>query len=94
MTEIDIQTPIPEKVQQLRTGRSFLFLGYRFVTQQERIFAWQIMKRSSEKHWAVLPETPTKNEVKFLERYNVERIDMPLKEFMATFAAQKEAALV
>lgn len=94
LTEIDIQTPIPEKVQQVRTGRSFLFLGYRFMTQQERIFAWQIMKRSSEKHWAVLPETPTKNEIKFLERYNVERIDMPLKEFMTTFAPQKEAALV
>lgn len=52
------------------------------------------MKRSSEKHWAVLPETPTKNELKFLERYNVERIDVPLAEFLAKFASQKEAALV
>jgi len=94
MTEIDIQTPIPEKVQQLRTDRNFLFLGCRFNTQLERIFAWQIMKRSSEKHWAVLPETPTKNELKFLERYNVERIDMSLAEFTAKFAPQKEAALV
>jgi hypothetical protein len=94
MTEIDIQTPIPEKVQQLRTGRNFLFLGCRFNTQLERIFAWQIMKRSSEKHWAVLPETPTKNELKFLERYNVERIDMSLAEFTAKFAPHKEAALV
>ncbi|WP_026607689.1 SIR2 family NAD-dependent protein deacylase [Methylocapsa acidiphila] len=93
LTEIDIQTPIPEKVQSLRSDRSFLFLGCRFMTQLERIFAWQIMKRSSEKHWAVLPETPTKNEVKFLERYNVERIDMPLADFVATMASQKEAAL-
>jgi len=88
LTEIDIQTPIPEKVQQLRTGRNFLFLGCRFVNQVERIFAWQIMKRSSEKHWAVLPETPSKNELRFLERYNVERIDMPLDEFLARFVEQ------
>jgi hypothetical protein len=94
LTEIDIQTPIPEKVQQIRTDRSFLFLGCRFVNQVERIFAWQIMKRSSEKHWAVLPEAPTKNEQKFLERYNVERIDMPLDVFLAKVAQQEEPALV
>jgi hypothetical protein len=92
LTEIDIQTPIPEKVQALRTDRNFLFLGCRFVNQVERIFAWQIMKRSSERHWAVLPETPTKNEQKFLERYNVERIDMPLEEFLARFVPQPALA--
>jgi hypothetical protein len=52
------------------------------------------MKRSSEKHWAVLPETPTKNELKFFKRYNIERIDMPLADFVAEFVNQKEAALV
>jgi hypothetical protein len=71
-----------------------LFLGCRFHTQVERIFAFQIMKRSSEKHWAVLPETPTKNELKFFKRYNIERIDMPLADFVAEFVNQKEAALV
>jgi hypothetical protein len=90
LTEIDIQTPIPEKVKEIRTNRNFLFLGCRFQTQLERIFAFQIIKRSSDKHWAVLPETPTKNELKFLEKYNVERIDVPLAEFM-TELAQKEA---
>jgi hypothetical protein len=96
LTEIDIQTPIPEKVKEIRTGRNFLFLGCRFNSQLERIFAWQIMKRSSEKHWAVLPAdvTLTKNELKFLDKYYVERIDMPLEEFLAAFAPQKEAALV
>jgi hypothetical protein len=93
LTEIDIQTPIPEKVKEIRTGRNFLFLGCRFMYQVERIFAWQIMKRSSDKHWAVLPEEPTKNEKRFLERYNVERIDMPLADFLAEIAPQKEAAL-
>jgi hypothetical protein len=91
LTEIDIQTPIPERVQELRTDRNFLFLGCRFMNQLERIFAFQIIKRSSDKHWAVLPEAPTKNELRFLERYNVQRIDMPLDEFLARF--QKEPAL-
>ncbi len=93
LTEIDIQTPIPEKVMEIRTGRNFLFLGCRFSSQVERIFAFQIMKRSSEKHWAVLPEEPTKNELKFFKRYNIERIDMPLADFVAEFVQQKEAAL-
>jgi hypothetical protein len=85
LTEIDIQTPIPESVQELRKGRSFLFLGCRFSTQMERMFARQIMKRSSEKHWAVLPEEPTRNEAHFLEQFNIERIAMPLSEFVAAF---------
>jgi hypothetical protein len=85
LTEIDIQTPIPESVQELRKGRSFLFLGCRFSTQMERMFARQIMKRSSEKHWAVLPEEPTRNEAHFLEQFNIERIVMPLSEFVAAF---------
>jgi hypothetical protein len=93
LTEIDIQTPIPEKVKEIRTGRNFLFLGCRFSSQVERIFAWQIMKRSSEKHWAVLPETPTKNELKFFKRYNIEHIDMPLADFVAEFVQEKEPAL-
>jgi hypothetical protein len=33
LTEIDIQTPIPEPVQNIRTGRHFLFLGCRFAHQ-------------------------------------------------------------
>ncbi|MHB1022660.1 MAG: SIR2 family NAD-dependent protein deacylase [Acidobacteriaceae bacterium] len=85
LTEIDIQTPIPESVQQLRKGRSFLFLGCRFATQLERLFARQIMKRSSQKHWAILPEEPTRNEVRFLEQHNIERIAMPLSDFVAAF---------
>ncbi|MGO9517565.1 MAG: SIR2 family NAD-dependent protein deacylase [Candidatus Korobacteraceae bacterium] len=83
LTEIDIQTPIPERVQHLRRDRSFLFLGCRFSTQMERMFARQIMKRSSEKHWAVLPEEPTRNEARFLDQYNVERLAMPLDEFVS-----------
>ena len=38
LTEIDIQTPIPEAVQNIRKGRSFLFLGCRFSTQTRGAF--------------------------------------------------------
>jgi hypothetical protein len=86
LTEIDIQTPIPEAVQEIRKGKSFLFLGCRFASQLDRMFARQIMKRSSEKHWAVLPEEPTRNEARFLEKFNIERIPMTLSEFVAAFS--------
>ena len=83
LTEIDIQTPIPALVQERRKNRNFLFLGCRFGLQLDRIFARQIIKRSSDKHWAVIEGELTKNEKRFLEKYNIERIDMPLTEAMA-----------
>jgi SIR2-like domain len=92
LTEIDIQTPIPQPVQNLRAGRHFLFLGCRFALQLDRQFARQIMKRSSERHWAVLPETPTKNEARFLELQKIARIDMPLADFVAALAGTPDHA--
>ena len=86
LTEIDIQTPIPKKVHELRTGRHFLFLGCRFNTQMERMFARQIMKRSSRSHWAVLPDALTKNEARFLVEQNIKRLDLPLAEFTSALA--------
>jgi hypothetical protein len=81
LTEIDIQTPIPAQVQAWRSGRNFLFLGCRFDDQLTRCFARQIMKRSSDRHWAVLPVEPTRMEARFLEEQNITRIPMPLAEF-------------
>lgn len=81
LTEIDIQTPIPAAVQAWRTGRNFLFVGCRFDDQLTRCFARQIMKRSSDQHWAVLPEEPTRMEARFLQEQNITRIDMPLAQF-------------
>jgi hypothetical protein len=89
LTEIDIQTPIPEAVQEIRKGRSFLFLGCRFANQLDRLFARQIMKRSSDQHWAVLPEETTLNETRFLARHNIERIPMALEEFVAALAQEQ-----
>lgn len=87
LTEIDIQTPIPRAVQHLRSGRSFLFLGCRFSTQLERIFARQILKRSSDRHFAVLPEEPTRNERRFLLEHGIERIETPPAEWVASLIA-------
>lgn len=91
LTEIDIQTPIPEAVQSIRAGRHFLYLGCRFSTQLERGFAHQISKRSSDSHWAVLPEAPTRNELRFLEQHGIQRIDMTLADFVAELTAVEPA---
>lgn len=91
LTEIDIQTPIPQAVQAHRTGRSFLFLGCRFDDQLTRCFARQIMKRSSDRHWAVLPEEPTRMEARFLAEQNITRIAMPLAQFSGALLAAMQA---
>ena len=94
LTEIDIQTPIPVAVQSWRTGRSFLFLGCRFDDQLTRCFARQIMKRSSDTHWAVLPEEPTRMEARFLQEQNITRIAMPLAQFSQALLAAMQAEAV
>ena len=87
LTEIDIQTPIPAEVQQIRSGRSFLFIGCRFNDQLTRSFARQIMKRSSDRHWAILPNEPTRMETRFLEENNVTRIEHTLADVAALLSA-------
>lgn len=83
LTEIDIQTPIPERVKEIRAGREFLFLGCRFQNQLERNYARQIMKRSGDRHYAVLEGELTRNEARFLREQGIERIDLPLAVFVA-----------
>lgn len=82
LTEIDIQTPIPPRVQELRTGSHFLFLGCRFDNQLTRTYARQVMKRSSDRHWAVIAGPLTRMEEKFLQEQNITRIDLPLALFV------------
>lgn len=93
LTEIDIQTPIPAAVQAWRRGRNFLFLGCRFDDQLTRSFARQIMKRSSDQHWAVLPHEPTRMEARFLQEQNITRIDLPLAQFADALVAALAPAL-
>jgi len=88
LTEIDIQTPIPTRVKELRSGRGFLFLGCRFNDQLQRTFARQIMKRSSDRHWAVLPGELSRNETRFLAEQNITRIDMSLADLEASLTGR------
>ncbi|WP_027545444.1 SIR2 family protein [Bradyrhizobium sp. WSM2254] len=67
LTEIDIQTPIPEIVRERRLGRNFLFIGCRFDDQLLRIYARQITKRSADIHYAIVePDALSRNELRFL----------------------------
>ncbi len=80
LTEIDIQTPIPETVIERRSGLGFVFLGCRFYDQMQRTFAHQIIKRSAGPHYAVLAGELSKNEERFLEQERITRLDLPLSE--------------
>ena len=93
LTEIDIQTPIPPRVQELRSRRRFLFIGCRFRNQLERAYARQTMKRSSTgPHWALLPDELTKNEIKFIQEQNIRCLDMTAADFIAALAGLAVAA--
>lgn len=79
LTEIDIQTPIPDEVKARRTGRSFLFLGCRFNDQLLRTYVRQVSKRSSDVHYAIVePDTLTKNELRFLVGQGLTPLALPL----------------
>jgi len=80
LTEIDIQTPIPEAVKDRRTERSFIFLGCRFHDQLLRTYARQVMKRSTGPHYVIVDpaDTLTKNEVRFLAAQEMIPISVPV----------------
>jgi len=79
LTEIDIQTPIPDVVKERRRKSAFLFIGARFHDQMLRIFARQIAKRSAGGHLAVAERALlTRNELRFLDETGIELIDCPL----------------
>jgi hypothetical protein len=79
LTEIDIQTPIPDAVKDRRTERSFLFIGCRFHDQLLRSYAKQISKRSRFPHYAIVDaDTLTKNELRFVITQGITPIAIPL----------------
>jgi hypothetical protein len=66
LTEIDIQTPIPDLVKQIRATRGFVFIGCRFHDQMLRTYARQIAKRSAGPHYVLIDDGElTRNEHKF-----------------------------
>ena len=79
LTEIDIQSPIPAAVMNIRTERSFLFIGCRFHDQMLRTYARQISKRSTGPHYALVdPEKLSLNERRFFATENIIPIAVPL----------------
>jgi hypothetical protein len=84
LTEIDIQTPIPEAVQRRRRARGFIYLGCRFDDQMLRTYARQISKRSGLPSYMVLDFEPTRMEERFLAELGIEPLSCPLTEAIAT----------
>jgi SIR2-like domain len=79
LTEIDIQTPIPDIVKDRRAQRSFLFIGCRFHDQLLRSYARQVTKRSATPHYVIVdPDTLTKNELRFILVQGMTPIAIPL----------------
>lgn len=78
LSEIDIQTPIPALIQELRRGRGFLFLGCRFDDQMLRTYARQIMKRSGGQSYAIVSGEPTRMELKFFAEAGIEPLFAPI----------------
>ncbi len=88
LTEIDIQTPIPQIIQDIRKDRNFLFLGCHFDDQLQRTFARQIMKRSSGRHWVLADWPMTRNERRFVEEQNIHVLQLPAGSLFAEISAE------
>ncbi|BBF92500.1 SIR2 family NAD-dependent protein deacylase [Blastochloris tepida] len=87
LTEIDIQTPIPEVVKARRSALGFVFLGCRFDDQMLRTFARQIAKRSAGPNiWVAEDASLTRNERAFLAEQSIALIDAPLGDALAALA--------
>ena len=81
LTEIDIQNPIPKRVQSLRTNVGFVFIGCRFHDQMLRTYARQILKRSAGPHYAVFDSPSiTRMERRFVEELGLKTIIVPLEK--------------
>lgn len=84
LTEIDIQTPIPAAVKEIRATRGFVFIGCRFHDQMLRTYARQIAKYSAGPNYILVgPDKLTRNETKFLSEMNMIVVKAPLAELVA-----------
>ncbi len=87
LTEIDIQTPIPDVIKERRAERGFLMVGCRFDDQMLRTYARQIMKRSAGLRYAIIDFEPTRMEEKFLADEGIEPILCPLADAVEAIAS-------
>ena len=87
LTEIDIQTPLPDEVKRRRAGGGFVFLGCRFNDQMLRAYAMQIMKRSGGGHIALVAGAAlTRNERRFLDEQEVTLAELDLAALTSALA--------
>jgi hypothetical protein len=88
LTEIDIQSPIPECVRERRSELGFVFLGCRFNEQTLRTYARQTSKRSKGPHYYIVdPSTPpTRHEQRFFAEQNMRVLTYPWTETFARLA--------
>jgi len=78
LTEIDIQTPIPDAVKLIRETRGFVFIGCRFHDQMLRTYARQIIKHSNGPHYVLVDgHGQTRNEHKFFAEIGATVIPAP-----------------
>ncbi|MCC9624187.1 SIR2 family protein [Thalassospira sp. MA62] len=88
LTEIDIQTPIPDIVKERRSARGFVFIGCRFHDQLLRTYARQIMKRSDGPHYALFNPgtTLSRNESRFLSAQNIVPVTLPVESVVKSLS--------
>jgi hypothetical protein len=87
LTDIDIQTPIPQVVKDRRSLCGFVFLGCRFYDQILRTFARCLTKHAGGPRYAVVPMGDlTPNERRFLEAEDITPIPMALADAAAILA--------
>ncbi|MGD0675169.1 MAG: SIR2 family protein [Polyangiaceae bacterium] len=87
LTEIDIQTPIPDVVKSRRASLGFVFLGCRLNDQTLRAYARQLLKRSGERHFIVVePGLLTKNEQRFIHEHRLTALVSPLGDVLDRLA--------
>lgn len=88
LTEIDIQSPIPECVRERRSGLGFLFIGCHFHDQMLRTYGRQIQKRSKGPNFAIFDDDRlTKMERRFALEIGLDIIICPVEEAMARLTA-------
>lgn len=87
LTEIDIQTPIPDVIKERRRKRGFLFLGCRFDDQMLRTYARQIIKRSGGQSYVVVATPPTRMEARFYAELGLEPLEVDLPDAIAALFA-------
>jgi hypothetical protein len=87
LTEIDIQTPIPEVVRARREGLGFVFVGCSFDDQMLRTYARQVAKRCRGRLFALVePSGLTRNARRFLDQARVDVLAYPLAEALGLLA--------